>query len=927
MSIEEIEKKCNQLRELGMDDSIIDMQRSKWMEQADIQEKNLYNPSKPAAQEKPRIDEANKIAADQKKTGGERTSQKHEIFGSNTPVKNKVFKYDLLDDPTAVRTAVTNRHINVEAPNTRSGRRNAVMTTMKTDIAKDFKFGDDFNYDTSTDERAKAAYRVNKLSERIRSLKDQKKHNKDTWTKEDDQAIKDLTTELKDYGRWYEVSPEELEAQKNVNLMENKKKHVKKQQDTDTRRTNRLSFEYDNNGDLAAGKEFNIPFDKNASVTWGLSYDDLSKGAFPLHVRSGGREQVFLVPYTDVLDWNRRLNKWADDGTMSVSYQVPEEMSEKNAYDLRTAMKNGHFADTVLPQYIGGKSIKENDKKRGVYYSDFDKNGQQFKSISLPGLRDYYNIDSPYNSKDPEIRRQWDLEHAQDYAAAEELGLSLSEYYDRLNNEIQGSRAIEQGALESDIFSAYDPLTGRLKKDVDPEEYKEKLYKYLNEKIHHGNYKAEREKANRLLQALKDGTISEQHDAMYNIPKSMVSDIRKDLRDVEREKNLGVQNEVEALLSTIRKQQGFKNRLDEYNNLKNAVAAFDELPDNITVAKDGTIFAIDDVGEPSAVGNLRDLIGGISANKILQNDLFSDKPVAFSKGDDGSFISAIDGLDSIKRRPIPSTIDSDIEAMQAAYDAMGGDEQYNAWKNFLLTDMDKVFNPRTMGTLPRELRKVQATDIDGNPLIGANGKPVMVPYILTKAVNPELEEEYEKAGVPSRKYKRDYLSYFKDDNGELDEDLYYDWLATNLAYKNDLLKGASLWQDTDIINNQEDLDPETLARNAEIIKNAQRLKRLNNTINNAEILANNEAASDRAKLAARNALLHRYGKFMGSLLAPDEGIEDLRPEEIKNLGLAAGEWRNIFPFGMYEQINAGDTDRDTKAMTALIARLKQMGKI
>lgn len=927
MSIEEIEKKCNQLRELGMDDSIIDMQRSKWMEQADIQEKNLYNPSKPAAQEKPRIDEANKIAADQQKTGGERASQKHEIFGSNTPVKNKVFKYDLLDDPTAVRTAVTNRHINVEAPNTRSGRRNAVMTTMKTDIAKDFKFGDDFNYDTSTDERAKAAYRVNKLSERIRSLKDQKKHNKDTWTKEDDQAIKDLTTELKDYGRWYEVSPEELEAQKNTNLMENKKKHVKKQQDIDTRRTNRLSFEYDNNGDLAAGKEFNIPFDKNASVTWGLSYDDLSKGAFPLHVRSGGREQVFLVPYTDVLDWNRRLNKWADDGTMSVSYQVPEEMSEKNAYDLRTAMKNGHFADTILPYYVGGKSIKENDKKRGVYYSDFDKNGQQFKSISLPGLRDYYNIDSPYNSKDPEIRRQWDLEHAQDYAAAEELGLSLSEYYDRLNNEIQGSRAIEQGALESDIFSAYDPLTGRLKKDVDPEEYKEKLYKYLNEKIHHGNYKAEREKANRLLQALKDGTISEQHDAMYNIPKSMVSNIRKDLRDVEREKNLGVQNEVEALLSTIRKQQGFKNRLDEYNNLKNAVAAFDELPDNITIAKDGTIFAIDDVGEPSAVGNLRDLIGGISANKILQNDLFGAKPIAFSKGDDGSFISAIDGLDSIKRRPISSTIDSDIEAMQAAYDAMGGDEQYNAWKNFLLTDMDKVFNPRTMGTLPRELRKVQATDIDGNPLIGANGKPVMVPYILTKAVNPELEEEYEKAGVPSRKYKRDYLSYFKDDNGELDEDLYYNWLATNLAYKNDLLKGASLWQDTDIINNQEDLDPETLARNAEIINNAQRLGRLNNTINNAERLVDNEAASDRAKLAARDALRRRYSKFMSSLLAPDEDLEDLRPEEIRNLGLAAGEWRNILPFNMYAQLNTGDADRDTKAMAALIARLRQMGKI
>ena len=321
------------------------------------------------------------------------------------------------------------------------------------------------------------------------------------------------------------------------------------------------------------------------------------------------------------------------------------------------------------------------------------------------------------------------------------------------------------------------------------------------------------------------------------------------------------------------------------------------------------------------------MIGGISANKILQNDLFGDKPIAFNKGDDGSFISAINGLDSIKRRPVSSTIDSDIEAMQAAYDAMGGDEQYNAWKHFLLTDMDKVFNPRTMGTLPRELRKVQATDIDGNPLVGANGEPVMIPYILTKAVNPELEEEYEKAGVPSRKFKRDYLSYFKDDNGELDEDLYYNWLATNLAYKNDLLKGASLWQDTDIINNQEDLDKETLARNAEIIKNAQRLKKWTNTINNAETLAHNEAASERAKLAAASALRRQYARFMGSLLAPDEGVEDTRPDALRELNLPVSELREIYPFGMYQQINAGKDERDAKALAELLTRLSQSGRI
>ena len=930
MSIEEIENKCDQLRELGMDDSIIDMQRSKWMEQLDAQEKNLYNPSKPAAQTDAAIDRDKKILEKQHDTSRERAGLKSRIFGSQLAPKNYIFDHEILDTPNIVYQSNSNRRIHVPDSKQKSGYRTVDMSTITPIEAANYKFAPDFDYSSSTDSKARAAYRVKNLNEQINSMKQSKRKDKANWTDSDEEKLNGLRYELKNRARWYVPTTEEVEGKKNEKLLTNKEGHVAKEKALKERTNKGLSFEFDDNGNLIEGHKFNLPFDKNAQIIWGLGRDSLSAGVFPLHVISGGREQLFNVPWRETKNYMKMLNDWSG-GNMSVSYNTPENMSEDKAAQLRAAIKNGHYEDTVVPKLAGNVDVRASDKARGTEYGEFYKDPLtdtwvQDKFNMYPGQRELWDANSNYNSKNAYKRNLWLNSHAEDVAAAEELGLSLNDYYNKLYNERMGNLKIDQNALEADLFNSYDTTTGKLKSDVDEGEYREKLYQYLKNKIRYGDFKSAREKANRIIDTLENGdpeNFKEQEDALTAIPRALVAKARADIRDVQRNKNLKVEKEAKELASIIRQQQGYKNRIDEYNNLKKAGLLFDSLPDtDILVTPEGMIIGEGNDGEQGVLGSLNELVGGVSAKQLLDSGLIKDKPVKFTRADDYTFKPAIEGLGPIVRRNVPDTIDKDIEAMQAAYDAMGGDEQYSAWKNFLLNDFDKLFDPHTMGTMPHELRRIQATDSDGNPIIGANGEPVMIPRILLQATNPELEEEYEKAGVPSRKRGRNYLSFFNDINGNFDEDLYNNWIDTNLAYQKSLLDGASLGQDIAMINGFEGLPPEQRARNQAIFDAANKEKRWESIEQNIS-----NKASDAAKLAARDALRRRYARFMGSLLAPDEDLEDLRPEEIRNLGLAAGEWRNVFPFNMYAQLNAGDDTRDAKAMQALIARLKQLGKL
>lgn len=798
-----------------------------------------------------------------------------------------------------------------------------------------FTFDDTYSYDTDTDKARKAAYNYNQYSEKLKNYYKERDELKRKLNAKDISPIehKKLTEELNEVNssidanekrraesRWVELTDEDLAARQRARDIAGTGLDMESGADAqyqaaiDARgetagaKKNKKAMAFrenvENMRDLN-GKEFSVPFNNSAHLSVRMTNVDKQRGLFPITVTSNGVSQTFAVPFGSLGKFRNSINKWAGDKqstTILTDSDTPNDMTER-LYD---AWRTGNYSRTDIPERLYG--LKKGTG-RGV---------QAYYGYNLGGMSQLFDIYSDYYNNPEKFKEDF----AADLDAAEMRGQTLPEYYQYLAGIAAEQRENRLKAMQQGIVDTFDQRTGR-SNNID--DSREAILNYLDDISQHakrGNTRQKAEEAYNILKNISSGKplTDEQDEALEKQRSKAVNDIRSDIRWGMKHENLKQRDAAVALMNTIREMQQYANNIENAEDVLKKRWLIDRLPDNIRVTTDGTILSQDNDGDWVPTGDVGELFGDSYLSQLPLDTLDDLDTIELSRGYDDNDNDAFiydDGMMPAVTLTVPEEVDPElVRAWEEAYDELGGPEKYNAYSQFLNTDLDKLFHGR-MGELPRELRFVDVLDDDGNPVLDTNGEPIRRPYIFMSGSRDQLEKLYGEKNVGSR--KRNWRSKFMDKAGNIDMNKYLAWqnariakwltgeegaqFADRIAAIQDNLKAGGLTAEQKEHNRK---------RAASIVA-AMRQRRLEE--------------SSRAKLAARNALRRKYAKFMGSLLTPDEGTEDLRPMEIRDLNIPVGGWRDIFPFGMYEQLNTGSADRDTKAMAALIARLRQMGKI
>ena len=793
-----------------------------------------------------------------------------------------------------------------------------------------YTFDKDYNYDTDTDKYRKAAYNYNQYSEKLKSYyKERNDINRQLKAKdispeaydkfkEDLEEINssiDANEKRRSEALWVTLTPEDLAARQRardiaaVGLDMESGADSRYQAMIDARgetagaKKNREAKEFSENVHNLRdvnGKAFNLPFDDSAHVAVRFLNSDKRRGLFPVTVSSGDMSQTFAVPFGSLQKFKNNIDKWSG-GNQSVSIQtdsdVPNEMTER-LYD---AWKTGNYAKTDIPE-------KMFNLKKGT-----GRGAEAYYGYNLGGMSQIFDLKSDYYNNPEKFKK----EYAEDVENANLRGQTLEQYYNYLAGIAAQQRENRLKEMQQGIVDTFDQKTG-LSKNLDDSRLA--ALQYLDDIQQHarrGNTRNRAAEAYNILKNISNGKplTDEQNDTLENVRSKAVNDIRSDIRWGMKKENEKQRDAAVELMNTIREMQQYANNIENAEDISERISDINALPDNIRVTTDGTILRYGN-GSWVPAGDVSDLFGDNYTEQLPLDTLDDLDTLELTRGDDGSFIYD-DGFMPAVTLTAPEAVDPElVNAWKEAYDELGGPEQYDAYAQFLNTDLEKLFKDR-MGELPRELRFVDVTDEEGNPILDAAGKPVRRPYIFMNGSRDQLEKLYGEKNVGSK--RRNWLSKFMDRAGNIDTNKYMAWQNARIA---NWLLGESGARFADKMAAIQDnlraggLTPEQKEHNRKRAASIIAAKRKDRML-----------ASDAAKLAAREALRRRYARFMGSLLAPDEDLEDLRPEEIKNLGLAAGEWRNVFPFNMYAQLNAGDDTRDAKAMQALIARLRQLGKL
>lgn len=796
-----------------------------------------------------------------------------------------------------------------------------------------YTFGDDYNPDTDTDKFRKAAYardvkyknmldplykQRDEISGKLKTkgISDREKDALNAQYTELNNNIKELQRQQYEAGK-VELTDEDLAARQRARDIAavgldmdsgadtQYQALIDSQGETAAAKKNKAARAFRENVESLRdleGNDLSIPFDNNAHVSVRMTNLDKERGLFPISVTSNGRSQTFAIPFGSLNKFKNRLNDWSH-GDMSVSF-ITDSNDEKsdNNERLRDAWRTGDYSRTNIPEKLFGL-------KKGQ-----GRGSEAYYGYNIGGMSQMFNLNSDYYNNPEAFKKEF----AKDIQEAELRGQTLPQYYEYLAGVAAENRRNRLKEMQQGIVNTFDQKTG-LSNDIDAS--RKAALDYLSDISQHAKRENTRINAAAAYNTLKNiasgvPLTDEQNEALEKLRRKAVDDIRSDIRWGMKHENEKQRDAAIELMNTIREMQQYANNIENAEDLSEKIGNINMLPDTIRVTADGTILGLDMANDWVPAGDISELFGDDYLSQLPLDTLEDLDTIELTRGDNGAF-TYDDGVMPAVTLAVPEAYDPElVQAWQDAYDELGGPEAYRAYAQFLNTDLDKLFHGR-MSELPRELRFVDVLDDEGNPVLDANGNPVRRPYIFMSGSRAQLEDLYGEKNVGSR--KRNWRSKFTNKDGEIDMNKYLAWQNARIAR---WLQGESGAQFADRIAAIQDnlraggLTPEQRERNRAILSKqaaARRKARLE--------------ADSRAKLAAASALRRQYARFMGSLLAPDEGVEDTRPDALRELNLPVSKLRDIYPFGMYQRINAGKDDRDAKALAELLARLSESGRV